>query len=254
MALPQEGSRMKRYWDASALTSAGECDPSVTIGRPTPTRCRVYRPAAERRPLTVPTLEGPGRESGGPRAKGGGNHAQSPARARPEAVRLTEGLAHCGRGVERPGARRRRRRVHGGAVLSKSGPADEGPYPYAYPASVKREGPARAPRSAASKCKTRREHSAPPTADPCISKFTGNNAAPTDRGVTPTRIILAQRQFPSTGQQPAGRAQAEAAGVAAPAVTDQVEQVFLDYFNKVFDLYGPQGGHRGPMTATGNRP
>jgi hypothetical protein len=138
----------------------------------------------------------------------------------------------------------------GGAVLSKSGPADEGPYPYAYPAS----GSVKVGQGttvSGLKCKPGVNQFGSPYADPCIAKFTGNNGGATDRGVTSNEIILAQRQFPSTGNSQAVAAQAEAAGVALPAVTDQVEQVFLNYFNKVFDLYGRKVVIE-PMTATGN--
>ena len=55
-----------------------------------------------------------------------------------------------------------------------------------------------------------------PYADPCIAKFTGNNGGATDRGVTSNEIILAQRQFPSTGNSQAVAAQAEAAEWRSP--------------------------------------
>ncbi len=135
-------------------------------------------------------------------------------------------------------------------ALSKSGPADEGPYPWAYPASghIKVGSGTTVSNT---KCTPGTPQFASPYADPCIPKFTGNNGGATYRGVTSNEIVLAQRQFPSTGNSQQVAAQAEAAGVALPAVADQVEQVFLNYFNKVFELYGRKVVIE-PMTATGN--
>jgi hypothetical protein len=135
-------------------------------------------------------------------------------------------------------------------VLSKSGPADEGPYPYAYPASGHITAGS-GTTVGGTKCMPGTPQFASPYADPCIPKFTGNNGGATYRGVTSTEIVLAQRQFPSTSNSQQVAAQAEAAGVALPAVSDQVEQVFLNYFNKAFDLYGRKVVIE-PMTATGN--
>jgi hypothetical protein len=73
---------------------------------------------------------------------------------------------------------------------------------------------------------------------PCIPKFTGNNGGATYDGVTSNEILLAQRAFPTTSNSEEIEAQASAAGVALPAVQTQVEQVFLNYFNKAYDLYG----------------
>ncbi|MGH9046208.1 MAG: hypothetical protein ACRDVW_02725, partial [Acidimicrobiales bacterium] len=121
----------------------------------------------------------------------------------------------------------------GGPVLTKSGPAGEGPYPYAYPASGKVKIGSGTTVSG-TKCTSGTPQFASPYADPCIAKFTGNNGGATYRGVTSNEIVLAQREFPSTANSEQVASQAEAAGVALPAVTNQVEQVFLKYFNKVF--------------------
>ncbi|MGH9074270.1 MAG: hypothetical protein ACRDZQ_09140, partial [Acidimicrobiales bacterium] len=125
----------------------------------------------------------------------------------------------------------------GGAVLTKSGPADEGPYPYAYPAS----GTVKVGQGSTIsgiKCKPGVNQFASPYAPPCIAHFTGNNGGATSRGVTSNEILLAQREFPVTSNSQQIASQAAAAGVALPQVTDQIEQVFLKYFNKVYDLYG----------------
>ncbi len=122
-------------------------------------------------------------------------------------------------------------------VLSKSGPSSEGPYPWKYPASGNVKVGSGTTISGGG-CKAGTPQFDSPYADPCIAKFTGNNGGATYRGVTSNEILLAQRTFPSTGNSQQVAAQAEAAGVALPAVADQVEQVFLNYFNKVFDLYG----------------
>jgi hypothetical protein len=69
--------------------------------------------------------------------------------------------------------------------------------------------------------------------------------------VTATTITLAERQFPSTANAQELAADATAAGDALPSVTDQVQQVFFNYFNKVYDLYGRKVVLK-PFTATGN--
>ena len=137
-----------------------------------------------------------------------------------------------------------------GLVLSKSGPASEGPYPYAYPAS----GSVKVGQGttvSGTKCKPGEPQFDSPYAVPCIAKYTGSNGGATYRGVTATTITLAQREFPTTSNSQQIASQAEAAGVALPQVTDQIEQVFLNYFNKVYDLYGRKVVIE-PMTATGN--
>jgi hypothetical protein len=137
-----------------------------------------------------------------------------------------------------------------GLVLSKSGPADEGPYPYAYPASGNVKV-GQGTTISGNKCKPGVNQFNSPYAPPCIAKFTGNNGGATYRGVTSNEIVLAQREFPTTANSQEVASQAAAAGAALPQVTDQIEQVFLNYFNKVYDLYGRKVVIE-PMTATGN--
>ncbi|MGH9007011.1 MAG: hypothetical protein ACRDV6_04740, partial [Acidimicrobiales bacterium] len=90
-----------------------------------------------------------------------------------------------------------------------------------------------------------------PYAAPCIAKFTGNNGGATYKGVTATTITIAQRQFPNSANAQQIASDARAAGDALPSVTNQVEQVFLNYFNKVYDLYGRKVVLK-DYTATGN--
>jgi len=125
----------------------------------------------------------------------------------------------------------------GGPVLTKSGPADEGPYPYAYPASGNIKVGTGTTISG-QKCTSSTPQVPSPYAVPCIPKFTGNNGGATYDGVTSNEILLAQRAFPVTANSEELEAQATAAGVALPAVQTQVEQVFLNYFNQTYDLYG----------------
>ncbi len=125
----------------------------------------------------------------------------------------------------------------GGPVLTKSGPADEGPYPYAYPASGNIKVGTGTTISG-QKCTSGTPQVPSPYAVPCIPKFTGNNGGATYDGVTSNEILLAQRAFPVTANSEELEAEATAAGVALPAVQTQVEQVFLNYFNQAYDLYG----------------
>ncbi|HXQ19035.1 MAG TPA: ABC transporter substrate-binding protein [Acidimicrobiales bacterium] len=134
--------------------------------------------------------------------------------------------------------------------LSGSGPANEGPYPWKYPASGK-VSVGSGTTIGGQKCSPGTPQLNSPYAVPCIAKFTGNNGGATYRGVTSNEIVLAQREFPNTANSEQIAAQAKAAGVAPQQVTDQVEATFLNYFNKVFDLYGRKVVIE-PMTATGN--
>jgi hypothetical protein len=122
-------------------------------------------------------------------------------------------------------------------VLAKSGPAGEGPYPWAYPASG-HIAAGTGTTVSGSKCSSGTPQFASPYAAPCLPKFTGNNGGATYNGVTATTITLAQREFPNAADTEEIEAQAKAAGAAIPQVISQVQQVFLNYFNKVYNLYG----------------
>lgn len=124
-----------------------------------------------------------------------------------------------------------------GTKLSTSGPADEGPYPYRYPASgTERVGSGVT--VSGTPCRPGTAQFASPYAVPCIARSTGGNGGATANGVTGTTITLATRSFPTTANVQEAEAQARAAGVALPIVIQQVAQVFINYFNRVFDLYG----------------
>lgn len=125
----------------------------------------------------------------------------------------------------------------GGPVLAKSGSAGEGPYPWKYPASgnVKIGSGTTVGGTA---CKAGSGQFNSPYADPCVAKWTGNNGGATSPGVTGSTITLAMRAFPSTANFQEEEAVAKSEGLALPATFDQVAQVFVNYFNKVYDLYG----------------
>jgi len=135
-------------------------------------------------------------------------------------------------------------------VLAHSGPAGEGPYPWKYPGSGNIKA-GTGTTVGGQKCTSSTPQFGSPYAAQCLPKFTGNNGGATYKGVTASTITLAQRQFPSTANAQQLASEAQAAGNALPAVTDQVEQVFLNYFNKVYELYGRKVVIQN-YTATGN--
>jgi len=124
-----------------------------------------------------------------------------------------------------------------GFLLSTHGPADEGPYPYKYPATGSIQvGSGKTVSGTA--CSAGTPQFASAYAVPCIAKFTASNGGATSPGVTATQITLATRTFPTNPNLQLAEAEAREAGVALPQVTEQVAQVFINYFNKVYDLYG----------------
>ena len=137
-----------------------------------------------------------------------------------------------------------------GPVLSKKGPANEGPFPYAYPASGNiKAGTGKTVSGATCTPSTPQFNGS--YAAPCLPKFTGNNGGATYNGVTSSTITLAQIEYPTTANSQELAAQAAAAGIAPQPVISQVEQAFLNYFNKVYELYGRKVVIQ-PVTATGN--
>ena len=121
--------------------------------------------------------------------------------------------------------------------LATHGVKGEGPYPWKYPASGNvKVGTGKTVSGQA--CTSSAHQFNSPYADPCIAKFTGNNGGATYNGVTASTITLAMRTFPSTSNYQEEVAVAKEEGIALPAVSDQVAQVFVNYFNKVYDLYG----------------
>jgi hypothetical protein len=139
----------------------------------------------------------------------------------------------------------------GASVLLKtSGPSGEGPYPWKYPATGNIT-PGTGTTVSGMKCTPGTPQFASPYAAPCVPAFTGNNGGSTYRGVTSNQITLDDLVFPSTANSQEIAAEATEQGAALPQVTDQVEQVFLNYFNKVYDLYGRHVVIKN-TTATGN--
>ena len=137
----------------------------------------------------------------------------------------------------------------GTIVLSKHGPATEGPYPYAYPASGHvKAGTGKTVAGIA--CKPGVGQFPGPYAAPCVAKYTGSNGGATANGVTGSTITLAQVQYPTTANAQELEAEAKQAGDAPQPTITQVEQVFLKYFNQVYDLYGRHVVIK-PVTATG---
>jgi hypothetical protein len=137
-----------------------------------------------------------------------------------------------------------------GPKLTTHGAATEGPYPWKYPASGSVKVGSGTTVSGTT-CSPGALQFNTPYAPPCVAKFTGSNGGATYNGVTAKSITLAVRTFPSTANQEQIAADLKAAGDAPEQVTNEVEQVFLKYFNKVYDLYGRQVVLKS-MTATGN--
>lgn len=124
-----------------------------------------------------------------------------------------------------------------GFALARSGPKGEGPYPWKYPGSgTVKVGTGKTIAGLA--CAAGAGQFDSPYAAPCIAKWSGSNGGATYNGVTGSTITLAMRTFPSTANYEEQVAVAKSEGIALPAVTDDVARVFLNYFNKVFDLYG----------------
>jgi hypothetical protein len=135
-------------------------------------------------------------------------------------------------------------------VLKKSGPKNEGPYPYAYPASGNiKAGTGTTLKG--TKCTPGTPQFNSPYVAPCVPKFTGNNGGATYNGVTSNTITLAQIEYPPSANEQELEAEAAAAGDAPQPVISQVEQVFLNYFNQAYELYGRHVVIK-PVTATGS--
>jgi hypothetical protein len=75
-------------------------------------------------------------------------------------------------------------------------------------------------------------------APPCRSVFKGDNGGATSRGVSATEIKVVSREYADTADQRAVESQAAAAGFPPREVRNAVRKVFVDYFNKSFELYG----------------
>jgi hypothetical protein len=126
-----------------------------------------------------------------------------------------------------------------GVRLSNNGPSSEGPYPYKYPASGSVKVGSGIT-TGGTPCSSGTPQFPSPYAVPCVARFTASNGGATYDGVTSKQIVLTTRMFPTTANLQLALAEARAAGVAIPQVSLQVGEVFIKYFNKVFDLYGRQ--------------
>ena len=124
-----------------------------------------------------------------------------------------------------------------GPILAKSGAGNEGPYPYAYPASGKIAAGTGTTLGGV-KCTPSTLQFNSAYVAPCLPKFTGSNGGATSNGVTASTITLAQIEYPASANEQELEAEAAAAGDAPQPVISQVEQTFLNYFNKSFELYG----------------
>ncbi|HZT67090.1 MAG TPA: hypothetical protein VFA11_14980 [Acidimicrobiales bacterium] len=77
-------------------------------------------------------------------------------------------------------------------------------------------------------------------APPCQGVYSGGNGGATSRGVTATQIVLADREYQCNANCQAVQQFAAQAGAAPASVEDPIDKVFIDYFNKTFELYGRQ--------------
>jgi hypothetical protein len=129
--------------------------------------------------------------------------------------------------------------ITGGVVgaAAASSTSSEGPLPWKYPGSGN-AAVGSGTTVSGTPCTSGASQFASPYAPPCVGAFKGNNGGATSNGVTGSTITLVQRQFPSTANTQQVAAQAKMDGAALPEITNQVQQTFLNYFNKVFDLYG----------------
>ncbi len=77
-------------------------------------------------------------------------------------------------------------------------------------------------------------------AAPCFPKWSGNNGGATHRGVTDKQITIVSRIFPDSANSQAVDAVVQQAGFASQDELRATYEVFVNYFNKVFELWGRQ--------------
>lgn len=79
-------------------------------------------------------------------------------------------------------------------------------------------------------------------ADPCVSKWSGNNGGSTWNGVTASTITIAIRHTSDANgaNAVATEAEVEAAGGVGYTTEEQYTDQIVAYFNKMFELYGRQ--------------
>ena len=87
-----------------------------------------------------------------------------------------------------------------GPILATKGAGNEGPYPYAYPASGKIAAGTGTTLGGA-KCTPGTLQFNSAYVAPCVPKFTGNNGGATSNGVTASTITLAQIEYPASANE-----------------------------------------------------
>ena len=73
---------------------------------------------------------------------------------------------------------------------------------------------------------------------PCQNVYDGPNGGATFRGVTDKEILIVRREFPESANSQAVAEFAKAAGAAGEEVAQGVRDVFVEHFNKTYELYG----------------
>ncbi|HSP04120.1 MAG TPA: hypothetical protein VLR27_11490 [Acidimicrobiales bacterium] len=73
---------------------------------------------------------------------------------------------------------------------------------------------------------------------PCLPAWSGDNGGTTARGVTADEIVIVERVFPETANSQAVGAVTEQAGAASAEQQDAIFEVFKQYLNDHYELYG----------------
>jgi hypothetical protein len=72
----------------------------------------------------------------------------------------------------------------------------------------------------------------------CVGAFSGDNGGETYRGVAGDKIRVVRRNFPDTANSQAAEELNRQAGFADQDITEAVRDVFIEYFNANYELYG----------------
>lgn len=75
-------------------------------------------------------------------------------------------------------------------------------------------------------------------AAPCYPAYSGPNGGATARGVTAKEIVIVDRDFPDSASSQAVDAFVQQAGFASSDEFEETQHKFVEYFNKVFELWG----------------
>jgi hypothetical protein len=87
---------------------------------------------------------------------------------------------------------------------------------------------------------------------PCQNVYNGPNGGTTSRGVTDKDILVVRRKFPDSANSKAVEAVLAQAGYADSATVDAARQVFINFFNKSYELYGRQLKYQEYTSENGN--